>query len=187
VRIRTLFRSKISKPIFILGFLSFLMLELKAQDSTLTIPSDTLAVLDSTLNVDGKMLAKKDSIPMSPKVSLKKVFRSTFGEEKGTVRIIQDERINTLDRVIKDEPYKHDGFRIQIIFGSQNLINGKKTSFQNKYDYPTYVDFLAPNFRLRVGDFPTKQLAEKHLHKIRKSFPNAYIVKAKINIPSDYR
>jgi len=132
-------------------------------------------------------LAKKDSVIFSPKFHLNKVNRSVENEKKGTVRIIQDERINTLDRVTKSNPYKHDGFRIQIIFGSQNLVNGKKASFQNKYSYPAYVDFLAPNFRLRVGDFPTKQLAEKHLYRIRKSFPNAYIVKAKINIPKDYR
>ena len=155
-----------------------------SQDSLSVGITDSTATLSDGMDI---IEVNQDSLKDTRKVYLNKVQRSSAIAGKGEVRFIQDERIPTLNQIIVAHPYDHDGFRVQILFGSKTLVNSKKASFESKFSYRTYVDYLPPNFRLRVGNFPTKQLAEKHLYNIRKSFPNSYIVKDKINTPSDYK
>ena len=98
--------------------------------------------------------------------------------------VLADERIQVLDDYIKDNPLDLTGFRIQLVFGNRNTVNNAKSTFyQNFNEIPLYESYLAPNFRLRVGDFITRLQAESELHKIREVFPSAYIVNDQINIP----
>ncbi len=81
------------------------------------------------------------------------------------------------------------GYRIQIFMESGNdaLENAEEivSSFQDKYsDIPAYITFGEPYYRVRIGDFRTRLQAIKFLDKIQRHYPQAWVVKDKINFPS---
>lgn len=81
-----------------------------------------------------------------------------------------------------------DGYRVEIFFSSdldaKQKAFDKKVEFLSKYpDYDVHVKFAAPNFRVRAGDFRTKNEAWKLFKKIEKDYPAAFVVKDKINFP----
>jgi len=81
-----------------------------------------------------------------------------------------------------------DGYRVEIFFSSnmdakQKALE-KKVEFLSKYpDYNVHVLFVAPNFRVRVGDFRTKNEALKLFKEIEKDYRSAFVVKDIINFP----
>lgn len=117
------------------------------------------------------------------------IINFSFAQE-GDVRIVKDNRIDALVEkqgavippAIKPEI---DGFRIQLFFDSnKDAINGARASFIAKYPkVDTYVEFNAPNFILKVGDFRTRLEAEKVKSDVEAEFPTSFIIKEKINLP----
>ena len=107
--------------------------------------------------------------------------------DKGTIRYIQDESITVVDEYLEANPIKQDGYRIQLVFGSRGEVSASRSKFLSKWRYAAYETYLAPNFRLRVGDFITRFQAEKALRELRSSFPSAYIVRDKIEVPNIYQ
>ena len=104
---------------------------------------------------------------------------------KGSVQVIQDESItNHLGRkakktAVNDAPVTYiemPGFRIQVFAGNNQRIS-KSEAYTKESDvksiFPemsTYVVFTAPFWRLRVGDFPTFQEAQRMMTKLRGEF-----------------
>ena len=131
------------------------------------------------------------------KVNDKKDFKSEIKEQKTVNRlkkadsgelnvVLADERIQILDDYVRENPLTLTGFRIQLVFGNRNTVNNAKSKFYGQFSgTPLYESYLAPNFRLRVGDFFTRLQAEAFLNEVRSAFPNAYIVNDRINVP-DY-
>ncbi len=78
---------------------------------------------------------------------------------------------------------QYDGYRIKIFFDvNRSKMEKVKADFQTKYpDIPIYDDYVQPNFILVVGDFRTKLEAHEILKKIQSDYPNAFIIKTKIN------
>lgn len=77
-----------------------------------------------------------------------------------------------------------DGYRVQIYFGDRNTAQEKRGAFvRNNPDVGAYLSYLAPNFRLRVGDFRSRLESEKFKKEIARNFPGCYIVKDKIELP----
>ena len=81
-----------------------------------------------------------------------------------------------------------DGYRVEIFFSSDlNALEqskNKKVEFLSKYpEYVVHIKYDAPNFRVRIGDFRSKNEALKLHKKIEKSYPIAFIVPDKINFP----
>lgn len=77
-----------------------------------------------------------------------------------------------------------EGYRVQLYFGSREKATDVKTEFLK--NYPTvksYISYLAPNFRVRVGNFRTQMAAEAFLVRAKKQFPSAYVVTDKIDLP----
>ena len=117
--------------------------------------------------------------------------------EVKTPAILQDlnvERDTRLDKMLNWHIEKNknrdgiDGYRVEIFFSSdldaKQKALGKKVEFLSKYpDYDVHVIFVAPNFRVRVGDFRTKNEAWKLYEKIKKDYRAAFVVKDKINFP----
>ena len=83
------------------------------------------------------------------------------------------------------------GYRIQIFSASgqqaRNFANKMRSQFVAKYpnfDYNLiYPLYQPPFFKIRVGDYRTKDEALKFYKQVVNQFPNAYIVKAIINYP----
>ena len=81
-----------------------------------------------------------------------------------------------------------EGYRVEIFFSpdadAREKTLKKKVEFLSLYpDIPVHIKYDAPNFRLRVGDFRTKNEALKLYKKIKNSYPVAFIVADKINFP----
>lgn len=78
-----------------------------------------------------------------------------------------------------------DGYRIQIHFGQEkNEANQKRAEFLTRYDdIPVYLDYQAPNFRVRVGDFRNRIEAEKVKSELNATYSGNIVVHDKINLP----
>ncbi|MCK3685895.1 SPOR domain-containing protein [Maribellus sp. YY47] len=107
---------------------------------------------------------------------------------------LQVERDPVLDKMLgwhiekNHEKEGMDGFRVEIFFSSKMDAKEQalktKVDFLSEYpDYPVHIKFVAPNFRVRVGDFRTKNEAWKLYRKIQKEYPTAFVVPDVINFP----
>ena len=81
-----------------------------------------------------------------------------------------------------------DGYRVQIFFdagnNSLNRANNVVEKFQLLYPSDTaYVSFSEPYYKVRVGDFRTKLDAEGYLQEVLPDYPNAFVIKDRINFP----
>ncbi len=73
-----------------------------------------------------------------------------------------------------------DGYRIQLFFESgrmarENAYEAKAKFLSSFQGISAYVDYQAPFFKVRVGDFRTKREAQILYKKLRRQFPDAYI------------
>jgi hypothetical protein len=83
---------------------------------------------------------------------------------------------------------KIEGFRVEIFFSSdfdaKEKALRKKKEFLSVYpDNTVHVKYISPNFRVRVGDFRTKNEALKLYREIRTNYPVAFIVADEIDFP----
>ncbi len=83
---------------------------------------------------------------------------------------------------------KIDGFRVEIFFSSD--VDAKEKALKKKMEflsvYPdntVHVKYISPNFRVRVGDFRTKNEALKLYKEIKDNYPVAFIVTDEIDFP----
>jgi hypothetical protein len=81
-----------------------------------------------------------------------------------------------------------DGFRVEIFFSSEldalDQSRNKKVEFLSEYpEYVVHIKYDAPNFRVRIGDFRTKNEALKLHKEIERDYPIAFIVPDKIKFP----
>jgi hypothetical protein len=80
------------------------------------------------------------------------------------------------------------GYRIQIFFDSGHNSSDRakqlRDEFLHKYpEIPAYVNWKAPNYRVRVGDFRSRLEAERTLQLIMIDYPSAWVSKDEINFP----
>lgn len=102
-----------------------------------------------------------------------------------SIRFIEDPRIRILvlkHMMMNAEKKGVPGFRVQIFSdsGTQAKKNASqtKTDFLTKYpDTPAYLTYIEPNFKIRVGDFRTRNAALKFQQQILQDFPNSFIVR----------
>ncbi|WP_172594326.1 SPOR domain-containing protein [Mariniphaga sediminis] len=107
------------------------------------------------------------------------------------VEVNQDPRLEKMLKWHVENNQKRDGingFRVEIFFSSalsaKEQALKKKKEFLSKYpEYNVHVKFSAPNFRVRVGDFRTKNEALKLYKEIQKDYPGAFIVPDIIDFP----
>jgi hypothetical protein len=115
----------------------------------------------------------------------------TDQETTGRVKVYQDSRVDTvLKKHIEYNKQQNglDGYRVQIFFdagnNSLNRANNVVKQFQLLYPNDTaYVSFSEPYYKVRVGDFRTKLDAEGYLQEVLPDYPNAFVIKDRINFP----
>ncbi|NRA11768.1 MAG: SPOR domain-containing protein [Crocinitomicaceae bacterium] len=110
--------------------------------------------------------------------------------QEGNIKVIKDNRINALvakqSKITPPDVKPHiDGFRVQLYFDSERgNINDARSRFISRFPkIDTYVDYNAPNFFLKVGDFRTRLEAEKVKAAITVEFPTSFIIKEDIFLP----
>jgi hypothetical protein len=108
----------------------------------------------------------------------------------GEVKVSKDSRIDALSTFAGtpqngNSSVKIKGFRIQAALDKdKNRINQLRAEYLSRFnEQPAYIDFLAPNFRLRIGDFRSKLDAQAYFEKIKGIFPDGVIVMEDIDLP----
>jgi len=141
----------------------FFAVALRAQDTTLTRPS----------------LLHRGPTPVHAIVDTPAIARP------GDVVIHQDERITKLMEEYAKHKHVLKGYRVQIFLGSERekAREMRRTFLLNHPDIGGYESYLAPNFRIRVGDLRTRLEAEKLRHELKTGFPGCYIVPDEIELP----
>ena len=103
----------------------------------------------------------------------------------------QDERLDKMLDWHIEKNRKMDGmegFRVEIFFSADfdalDQAKNQKVKFLSKYpEHAVHIKYDAPNFKVRIGDFRTKNEALKLLKDIDRSYPMAFIVPDKIKFP----
>lgn len=111
------------------------------------------------------------------------------GQTTGSVTYHQNPKVDSLvnfyehDR--KDDPLVQ-GYRIQIASGSsRDAIYKVKSAFYAKFpDLRPDIVYQQPYFKLRVGYFRSKLEAYDQLLQVREHYPDAFIIRDKID-PED--
>jgi hypothetical protein len=80
------------------------------------------------------------------------------------------------------------GFRVEIFFSSEINARLKAQNIKNEFlsaypDYNVYISFVSPDFKVKVGDFRTKNDALRLMKEIRGQFPKAFVVPDLIEFP----
>ncbi len=111
--------------------------------------------------------------------------------QAGSVRIEQPPLIAEL--LLKHITYNEanpgmNGYRIRIYRdnsgGARQRSEGVATAFTEAFpDVPAYRGYDNPYFKVSVGDFRSKDDAIKVFARIKRSYPNAYLVPERINLP----
>lgn len=77
-----------------------------------------------------------------------------------------------------------DGYRIKLHFGVERAsAEALKEKFSARFpEIACNLDYQQPNFVVLAGDFKTRLEAFESLKKIQTEFPNAFIVRGKVNL-----
>lgn len=104
--------------------------------------------------------------------------------QPGHVTISTTPRIDALLKDYSERDHAQQGYRVQIFLGDRSTAEATKRSFLLKNpEIPAYLSWLAPNFRLRVGDLRTRLEAERLLRDLKVAYPGSYIVPDEIEMP----
>ncbi len=125
-------------------------------------------------------------------IKAENIVNSESDPGSGRINIDQDLAIDTLltRHINANRKYGgFDGFRIQIYSGSTRTARDESneaiSEFISEFPQIKYNRvFDLPNFfKVRVGNYRTRRDAIEDFYKIKKKFPNAYIVPDKIKFP----
>ncbi|MFV0365067.1 MAG: SPOR domain-containing protein [Mangrovibacterium sp.] len=116
-----------------------------------------------------------------------------------TISIIQRTQVmqepivaQMLDTYIQDCKTKESasvfGYRVQILSLTGTSARDEALKMRNQFmvdysDFPIYMEYKSPSFRLMVGDCRTKSEALFIKNKIKNTYPNAFVVYDKIQYP----
>ena len=113
-------------------------------------------------------------------------------QTRGKVEVIKDPLIDTL---IARRPSlgkngsaggeMANGYRVQIFFGSnRQAAYNAQAKFKEEYpEYPTYIFYTEPNFKVHAGDFRTRLEAEKLQKEVAAMFTSLFIISEPVNPP----
>ena len=102
----------------------------------------------------------------------------------GTIKVLESERIKTLMANYATKKQPLNGYRVQIFLGDRSTAENTRRTFLLQHpDTPAYLSYLAPNFRVRVGDLRDRIAAEYLRESLRGEFPGLYVVPDEIEPP----
>lgn len=116
---------------------------------------------------------------------------------EGSVTVIQSSLVDSVLRQyeglrlkIMENPDNKaiPGYRIQIFFDSGLNSSDRARQLRDEFllkfpEIPAYVNWKAPNYRVRVGDFRNRLEAERTMQLIMADYPSAWVSKDEINFP----
>jgi len=106
----------------------------------------------------------------------------TYSE--GNLLVISDPKIDSLILSLDNNPQALKGYRVEIFFGKRKDAEQIRGGFLKNYsDWPIYIVWQQPNFKVQVGNFMTKLQAENTQQAIKSKYPNSYITITEIKQP----
>ena len=146
-------------------------------------------ILENQVKAADRKLDKEDLVRSENKKRLIKAFNikeDTIQENVDSIFGLKEIKDDRIDLLINDyiENKKIKGYRIQIFLSSTKWEAIKtRSEFLKKYqEEKSYLIYQAPNFKVRVGNYQDRLIAQEHLDLIKIDFPSAFIVKDEIEI-----
>ncbi|NQD71084.1 SPOR domain-containing protein [Sphingobacterium shayense] len=108
-------------------------------------------------------------------INLLQEFRAENGINPTTARLM------SLSSKVADKKnatrVKKRGFRVQIFSGTnRNDAYATQTRFQRSYkDISSYVTYSEPNYRVKVGDFRSRNDANSFMKVLRSQYSNVFV------------
>lgn len=112
------------------------------------------------------------------------VQQATPLTDSGHVVIQESARITALMKDYANTKQPLRGFRVQIFLGDRTKGEEIRRAFLSRHpELPAYLSYLAPNFRVRVGDLRNKREAFRLRDELKDEFPGLYVVPDDIELP----
>lgn len=117
---------------------------------------------------------------------------TSFHLQSQNIVVVQNSNIPKLAEAHRNANLKVgviEGYRVQVFFDSGNNSKSNAETARAKFsaqypNVPTYLSFKEPNFKVRVGDFRTRNEARGFLKQISVEYSNAFVIKDEIKLPS---
>jgi hypothetical protein len=165
--------------------LSFTLMIISPQ--ILSLPMRTLLLAASFL-LATLILAQDDPRVFTPyaagRTVLPKDTPAVDSVAPGKITLHEGEQITDLMNSYTQRKHPLKGFRLQIYLGERTKAEDVRRQFLTRHpETPAYLSYLAPNFRVRVGDQRNKREAEKLREQLLDEFPGSYVVPDEIEMP----
>ena len=135
---------------------------------------------------DWKTYKKKNNTVEPTKNQLNDTTKKelNYNGKEGNVSISQDSNIDSLTNQIGREPFIN-GYTIQIEVSQQKSIirNSRSLFIRHNPDMPLDEEYDQPNTYLFAGRFYDKNSAYEFKKQIKSDFPDAIVIKKKMNLP----
>jgi len=112
-------------------------------------------------------------------------IHSASAQERGKVQVIKDPQIDSLIakrlELSKDSRSGSNitvsGYRVQIFSGlERQQAYAEQAKFKMRFPaYSSYISYVQPNYRVRVGDFRTRLEAEKFMNELKRNYSSLFI------------
>ncbi|MFA5244564.1 MAG: SPOR domain-containing protein [Pedobacter sp.] len=117
-------------------------------------------------------------------------FLNAAAQEKGRVVVVMDPGIDSLiakrlelnQSTVSGKSITVSGFRVQIFSGlDRQQVYAEQNKFKTRFPGSgTYITYIQPNYRLRVGNFRTRLEAEKFMNELKKYYSSMFIFSEQI-------
>lgn len=94
----------------------------------------------------------------------------------GQNRINQNQKIKDLMEIKKEFGQMEKVFQLQIFNGKLDEAEQEMKKADLLTKLPVSIIFETPNYKVRVGKFRTRIEAEKALVRMKKNFPNTFVI-----------
>lgn len=101
--------------------------------------------------------------------------------QQGVVNINEDERVTELIKLkakLSKENKLTDGFTVQLYNGELKEANNTIREYNRTLSsWSATIEYETPNYKVWVGNFLTRLEADRALLEIKKTFPNAFVLR----------
>ena len=102
--------------------------------------------------------------------------------QEGVVSIDQNKDIDQLLEYKKDLRNTVDAFVIQVYNGSRGGAQAAKNDVTSLFpDWSNSIEYESPNYKIWLGQFRTRLKADRALMSVKKSYPDALVLRPKKN------
>lgn len=170
---------KVNASLYTIYYILFIIFVLAACTRKATTPSTGISNPEEDLS----------------KIRPKYAPASTENTESRTVKSLPEPKADVTNKVKEKLDSIHafnpsivsaEGYRILIYNGSssEESRDVRMKAFEALPDIKSYIEWRAPSFKVKVGDFTDKLEAYYVLSELQKTFPNAILVPDKVNLRS---